>query len=66
MDKVTDKLFECREWKTWASYVVMLNNKKDTRESIAGVLTIHYGADGLSKLLASAAKESSTKDIVRS
>ncbi|KAF1789231.1 hypothetical protein GQ600_17412 [Phytophthora cactorum] len=62
VDKATGNLLESQQWKDWAVFVIK-RNKKDPDESLASALSVKFGLDGASKILATAAKDPKTKEI---
>ncbi|KAG2765408.1 hypothetical protein PC129_g7209 [Phytophthora cactorum] len=62
VDKATGNLLDSQQWKDWAVFIIK-RNKKDPDESLASALSIKFGLDGASKILATAAKDPKTKEI---
>ncbi|KAH7464960.1 RxLR effector protein PSR2 [Phytophthora ramorum] len=62
VDKVTDNLLQSKEWKAWSTYVAMLD-KSNADEAMVTSMVFQLKPDMLSKVLAEAAKNPSTKDI---
>ncbi|KAG3113139.1 hypothetical protein PI125_g7607 [Phytophthora idaei] len=60
--KATGNLLESQQWKDWAVFVIK-SSKKDPDESLASALSVKFGLDEASKILAKAAKDPKTKEI---
>ncbi|KAL3663744.1 hypothetical protein V7S43_011159 [Phytophthora oleae] len=65
VDEVVDDVFQSSQWKEWAEYVkyVAVRNKENADEALAAAMSVAYKPDGLSKMLATAAKNPDTIKI---
>nr|QMU24872.1 PaRXLR48 [Phytophthora agathidicida] len=59
---VNTNLFESQQWNDWATYVRKAN-PKDPDESIAAGMSVVYGVDRFSDMLAAASKDTKTVEI---